>query len=61
MNKTEPTFDEWVNISKLRQSIVAKHKKVEKYIRIMEATKDDTERNNLAVKLNKLLNKYNKR
>lgn len=31
----------------------------EKYIRVMSATKDDTQRNNLGVKLTKLLKKYN--
>lgn len=44
---------------KLLQSIQAKKKNVEKYIRVMAATKDDTQRTNLGVKLTKLLKKYN--
>jgi len=42
------------------QSMQAKKKNVEKYVRIMSATKDDTQYNNLGVKLTKLLKKYNK-
>lgn len=45
---------------KLLQSMQAKKKNVEKYIRIMSATKDDTQRTNLGIKLTKLLKKYNK-
>jgi len=41
------------------QSSQDKRKKVEKYIRIMAATKDDTQRTNLGIKLTKLLKKYN--
>lgn len=44
---------------KLLQSMQAKKKNVEKYIRVMAATKDDTQRTNLGVKLTKLLKKYN--
>lgn len=44
---------------KLLQSMQSKKKNVEKYIRVMSATKDDTQRNNLGVKLTKLLKKYN--
>ena len=44
---------------KLLQSMQAKKKNVEKYIRVMSATKDDTQRTNLGVKLTKLLKKYN--
>lgn len=41
------------------QSSQDKRKKVEKYIRIMASTKDDTQRTNLGIKLTKLLKKYN--
>ena len=44
---------------KLLQSMEVKKKNVEKYIRVMAATKDDTQRTNLGVKLTKLLKKYN--
>lgn len=44
---------------KLLQSMQSKKKNVEKYIRVMSATKDDTQRTNLGVKLTKLLKKYN--
>lgn len=45
---------------KLLQSMQAKKKNIDKYIRVMAATKDDTQRTNLGVKLTKLLKKYNK-